>query len=267
MPAIARNAALANQFKNESNFLKEQELARVSAAREEELQRWLARFDADNSGDFDREELASLLCAIAKIPYCPDEYLDTCYHQEWMHLRKQSKARPQSAPAGPRSRPQPLQQPDEGGGRDDRWKPPEPAVGAYPTTIPAKRVHIYVTRFTNYLHKKAELERMFEAANSSGSGELNVDELKTLLERGTPRGQRVTDADLERVMVAAGEQRDGTIPLEKLSSVISTWMALLKERKAIPPGSTPRSDTTSAPSTPRPGTPGGSKKSSACVLQ
>lgn len=109
-------------------------------------------------------------------------------------------------------------------------------------------VYAALKRCISYIRSEVRLVELFNAVDTDGNGMLNRSELKSLLEKASPPGRKVSSADVTVVLNKCDVNADENIDLTELSLAVACWIEVIKE---LPD---PNSIVTER------------KKSSACVL-
>ena len=79
-----------------------------------------------------------------------------------------------------------------------------------------------------YIKSQAKLHALFDSVDTNGDGYLNKSELGNLLQKGAPKGYKISDKDVDFVLNKCDVDRDGNITVPELSGTIAVWMEVVK---------------------------------------
>jgi len=187
-----------------------EDLERQQKLRAADAERYLQQFDDNKDGSFDREEMSTLLKKVGQVSEVPDEFLDAVFADEKRRVERLACSG-SSGGAGV-------------------VQPTTDASGAM--SIPSQRAHVHTARFQSWLTKRAQIQAMFFEADANNDESLDLDELKQVLQKGTPPGYTVSEADVMYVMDVADDDASGSLELRELGPAIAAWMDLIRAKKA-----------------------------------
>ena len=175
--------------------LQDADASRSQFKTEEQKAAWMAKFDVNHSGSFDRAEFVTLVQDVAA----------------------------EALSAG-KVAPQPVTIPDRLVDKEFVGK----------ESLDADEGFAAVQRVLQYVKSREKLRGMFEQADTSGDGQLNREELKLLLQRGAPGGYTVTQEDCAFVIGKCDADDDAMVSIDELGPAIACWMELTARLATVP---------------------------------
>ena len=190
MPPAYAAAAAASKKKQAKRRAK---LEAKTAANEAQLDVWFARYDTDNSGNFDRAQMANLLTEVKRDALndieavVRDELLDKIISQYDLSNDKK---------------------------------------------IERTEVLRAVKKYKFLLKHEMEMKELFTKHDTDSSGFLSAEQLTNLLKEiaaGLPKQFVVSECDVAFVMERCDADADGKLGIDELGPAIATWKEAAKE--------------------------------------
>ena len=96
------------------------------------------------------------------------------------------------------------------------------------TSLNVDETYAGLKRCLAYIKSQTKLHELFRSVDANEDGYLNKKELANLLAKAAPKTYKVSQADVDFILIKCDTDRDGNISIPELSGTVATWMEVVK---------------------------------------